>query len=158
MKIEIIRNNNYTLSPHGRCDFLIATFHGRCDFLIATLAGHIKNSIFDHRITLNIIRKKYPNTEKKQNVQCHKIQEKSRKMLEFRTKNRYKPRLLLEFTRVTNLSQTCHKPVTNLSQMCHKQVTNQSQMCHKSVTNTSQKWQFWTKVVTFRQEELPLNQ
>ena len=68
-------------------------------------------------------------------------------MLEFRTKNRYKPLPLLEITRVTNLSQTCHKSVTNLSQISHKSVTNQSQ-----------KRQFSPKVVTFSQEELPLNQ
>ena len=93
------------------------------------------------RITFNIIRKKYPQTDKKQKPQCHKYQENSKKMLKFRTKNRYKPILLLEFTRVTNLSQTCHKPVTNVSQTGHKSVTNQSQ-----------KWQFWTKFVTFEQE------
>ena len=79
------------------------------------------------RITLNIIRKKYPQTDKKHKPQCHKNQENSKKMLEFRTKNRSQPRLLLEFTRVTNLSQTCHKSVTNVSQTCHKSVTNTSQ-------------------------------
>ena len=115
MKIEIIRNINYSK---------IRIFNA---YLIRT--------------TLNIIPKKYPQTDKKQNVQCHKNQENSKKMLEFRTKNRYKPLPLRGFTRVTNVSQTCHKCVTTLSQMCHK-----------SVTNTSQKWQFWTKVVTFRQE------
>ena len=93
------------------------------------------------RITLDIIRKKYPCTEKKQKPQCHKNQENSKKMLEFRTKNRYKPIPL----RDSPMSQVCHKPVTKQSQMCHKQVTNH-------VTNTSQKWQFWTKVVTFAQE------
>ena len=115
MKIEIIRNNNYTHSPHGRCDFLIAP-----------LAERIKYSIFYHRIILNIACKKYPHTDKKLNFQCHKFQEKSRKMLEFRTKNRSKPRLLLEFTRVTNVSQTCHKYVTNVSQISHKYVTKKA--------------------------------
>ena len=129
MKIEIIRYilNGKTLSPHGRCDFLIAPFPGSCDFLIAQLAEYIKYSIFYHRITLDIIRKKYSNTEKKQIPQCHKIQEKSKKMLEFRTKNRYKPLLLLEIQPCHKMSQTCHKSVTNLSQMCHKSG-------HKSVT------------------------
>ena len=154
MKIEIITNihynkirifnahlimvkyeNNWTLSPHGRCDFLIAQFHGRCDFLFATLAEHIKNSIFYNRITLNTIRKKYPCTEKKQNPNVTKFKKKSRKMLEFRTKNRYKPIPLLEITRVTNVSQTGHK----------------------SVTNTSQKRQFSPKVVTFAQEQISQN-
>ena len=81
------------------------------------------------RITMGIIIKKCPYTDKKQNVQCHKIQEKSRKMLEFRTKNRSKPLPLLEITRVTNLSQIRHKPVTNVSQTGHKYVTNTSQKC-----------------------------
>ena len=120
MKIEVIRNNIHSLSPHGRCDFLITP-----------MAERIKYSLCYHRITLDIFRKKYPCTEKKQKPQCHKNQENSRKMLEFRTKNRYKPLPLLEITRVTNMSQTSHK--------C---VTNQSQISHKSVTNTSQKWQF----------------
>ena len=83
------------------------------------------------RITLDIIRKKYPQTDKKQKSQCHKNQEKSRKTPEFRTKNRSKPLPLLVITRVTNLSQISHKYVTNVSQTCHK-----------SVTNTSQKRQF----------------
>ena len=115
MKMEIIRNLNYS----------------KLRIFIAHLI----------RITLDIIRKKYPQTDKKQKPQCHKIQEKSKKMLEFRTKNRSKPLPLLEITRVTNVSQTCHKSVTNTSQISHKYVTN-----------TSQKSQFWTKVVTFRQE------
>ena len=72
------------------------------------------------RFASDIIRKKYPHTEKKQKSQCHKIQENSKKMLEFRTKNRYKPLPLLEITRVTNLSQISHKPVTNQSQISHK--------------------------------------
>ena len=75
------------------------------------------------RITLDIIRKKYAQTDKKQKSQCHKNQEHSRKMLEFRTKTRYKPLPLLEITRVTSMSQTCHKTVTNMSQTCHKYVT-----------------------------------
>ena len=75
------------------------------------------------RIALNIIRKKYPQTDKKHKPQCHKNQENSRKIPEFRTKNRSQPRLLLEFNRVTSMSQTCHKYVTNTSQNSHKYVT-----------------------------------
>ena len=97
------------------------------------------------RITLDIIIKKYPHIDKKQKPQCHKNQEKSRKMLEFLTKNRYKPLPLLEFTRVTNVSQIRHKCVTNTSQTCHKYVTNTSQTCHKYVT----KKQVFSKICDF---------
>ena len=76
----------------------------------------------------DIIPKKHPKTDKKQHPQCHKYQE---KLPEFRTKNRSKPRPPLEFTRVTNMSQTCHKCVTNMSQIRHKSVTNTSQIRHK---------------------------
>ena len=116
MKIERIRNNNWTLSPLGRCDFLIAP-----------LAEHIKNSLCYNRITLNTIRKKYPCTEKNKNPNVTKFKKKQEKCLNFAPKIAINP----DYYWKLPVSQTCHKTVTNVSQTGHKYVTN-----------TSQKWQF----------------